>query len=161
MRFKHRYFLCELVLEDPRQRHVITQGTVYHNVKEIVARLHGDFGVAAVSVALSVKYLNAYTGIIFIRSLKNYHKILGSSLPFITSLENRGQRYPCFINTLHIAGTIRSCQRFLIQYNREQLDRLLRNCTNPSEKENIRQSIVSCTLKSVEESEFTEDEEME
>ncbi|CAI9553926.1 unnamed protein product [Staurois parvus] len=104
MRLKSRYFLCELVLEDPRRRQNLSQGTVLHHVKEAVARLHGDFGAAAVSIALSVKYLNAYTGIILLRCRKDYHQFLWSSLPFITSLENRGQRYPCFINTLHVGG---------------------------------------------------------
>ncbi|XP_040206154.1 ribonuclease P/MRP protein subunit POP5 [Rana temporaria] len=156
MRFKSRYFLCELVLEDPRRRQNLSQGTVLYNVKEAVARLHGDFGAAAASIALTVKYLNAYTGIILLRCRKDYHQFLWSSLPFITSLENRGQRYPCLINTLHVAGTIRSCQKFLIQYNRQQLNRLLKNCTTPSEKEAIRKSIASCSLQNVEEPEYEE-----
>ncbi|KAG8597015.1 hypothetical protein GDO81_002143, partial [Engystomops pustulosus] len=79
------------------------------------------------------KYLNAYTGIIFLRCRKAFHQLLGSSLPFITSLENRGQRYSCFFNTLHIGGTIRTCQKFLIQYNRKQLAVLLKNCSDPGE----------------------------
>ncbi|KAM5194014.1 ribonuclease P/MRP protein subunit POP5 [Mantella aurantiaca] len=162
MRFKSRYFLCELVLEDPRRRQNISHGAVLSNVKEAVARLHGDFGAAAVSIALSVKYLNAYTGIILLRCRKDYHQFLWSSLPFISSLDNRGQRYPCFINTLHVAGTIRSCQKFLIKYNRQQLSRLLKNCTNPNERDLIRKSIASCSLQKVEESRFiAEYEEME
>lgn len=48
-----RYFLCELVLEDPRRRQNLSQGTVLYNVKEAVARLHGDFGAAAASIALT------------------------------------------------------------------------------------------------------------
>ncbi|XP_018412902.1 PREDICTED: ribonuclease P/MRP protein subunit POP5 [Nanorana parkeri] len=162
MRFKSRYFLCELVLEDPRRRQNISQGTVLHTIKEAVTRLHGDFGASAVSIALSVRYLNAYTGIILIRCRKDYHQLLWSSLPFITNLENRGQRYPCFINTLHIGGTIRTCQKFLIQYNRQQLNLLLKNCTSSNEREAIRKSIASCSLQNVEEPKFiTEDEEME
>ncbi|CAJ0955364.1 unnamed protein product [Ranitomeya imitator] len=104
MRFKSRYFLCELVLEDPRWRQSITEVAVWYNVKETVARLHGDFGAAACSVGMSVKYLNAYTGIIMLRCRKAFHQLLWSSLPFLTRLENRGQRYPCFINTLHVGG---------------------------------------------------------
>ncbi|XP_075071164.1 ribonuclease P/MRP protein subunit POP5 [Mixophyes fleayi] len=155
MRFKNRYFLCELVLEDPRWRQNISQGTVLYNVRDAVTRLHGDFGAAACSISLSVKYLNAYTGIILLRCRKDFYQILWSALPFITSLENRGQRYPCFINTLHIGGTIRTCQKRLIQYNRKQLVLLLKNCSNPEEKVAIRQSIASCSLHSVEEPEFT------
>ncbi|XP_075710134.1 ribonuclease P/MRP protein subunit POP5 [Rhinoderma darwinii] len=159
MRFKSRYFLCELVLEDPRWKQNISQGTVLYNVKETVARLHGDFGAAACSIGLSVKYLNAYTGIILLRCRKEFHQLLWSSLPFITSLENRGQRYVCFINTLHIGGTIRTCQKFLIQYNRKQLALLLKNTTNPDEKNAIQKSIASCSLQNVQEAEFMADVE--
>ncbi|XP_069817362.1 ribonuclease P/MRP protein subunit POP5 [Dendropsophus ebraccatus] len=160
MRFKHRYLLCELLLEDPRWKQNISQGTVLHNVKEAVARLHGDFGAAACAVGLSVKYLNAYTGIILLRCRKEVHQLLWSSLPFITSLDNRGQRYACIFNTLHVGGTIRTCQKFLIQYNRKQLILLLKNCTNPEEKEAMQKAIASCSLQDVQEPEelFLEEE---
>eukprot|EP00079_Xenopus_tropicalis_P008761 XP_002932150.2 PREDICTED: ribonuclease P/MRP protein subunit POP5 [Xenopus tropicalis] len=154
MRFKCRYLLCELVLEDPRWRQNISQGTVVYNVREAIARTHGDFGAAACAVSLSVKYLNVYTGVLLLRCRKDFYQLLWSSLPFITSLDNRGQRIPCFINTLHVGGTIRTCQKFLIQYNKNQLLQLMKNCTNAAEKEAIRQSLQSCSLKSLEEPEF-------
>lgn len=70
-----------------------------------------------------------------------------SALPFITSLENKGHRYPCFLNTLHVGGTIRTCQKFLIQYNRRQLLILLQNCTDEGEREAIQKSVTkSCLL---------------
>ncbi|MEE6523553.1 hypothetical protein FKM82_022526, partial [Ascaphus truei] len=158
-----RYLLCELVLEDPRLRQNISQGLILHNVKEAVARTHGDFGAAACAISLSVKYLNAYTGTVLLRCRKDFYQLLWSSLPFITSLDNRGQRCPCFINTLHVGGTIRTCQKFLIQYNKKQLLRLLQNCTNHEERKAIQQSIASCSLHTVEEAEFSvgEEEEME
>ncbi|XP_053556503.1 ribonuclease P/MRP protein subunit POP5 [Bombina bombina] len=159
MRFKSRYFLCEVVLEDPRWRHNLSNAMIIHNVREAVARMHGDFGAAACSATLTVKYLNAYTGIILFRCRKDFHKLLWTSLPFITSLDNWGQKCPCFINTLHVAGTIRTCQKFLIQYNKKQLLRLLENCTNNEEKEAIQKSVSSCFLHTVEESEFALDEE--
>ncbi|KAM4706464.1 ribonuclease P/MRP protein subunit POP5 isoform 2-T2 [Discoglossus pictus] len=136
MRFKSRYFLCELVLEDPRWRHNISHGMIVHNVREAVSRIHGDFGAAACSSSLSVKYLNAYTGIILIRCRKAFHQLLWSSLPFITSLDNRGQRCSCFINTLHVG----------------------------EERDTIKKSIASCSLHNVEESEYVlgeEDQEMD
>ncbi|KAM3939552.1 ribonuclease P/MRP protein subunit POP5 [Leptodactylus fuscus] len=160
MRFKYRYFLCELVLQDPRWKQNISHGTVFHNVREAVVRLHGDFGVAACTLGMSVKYLNAYTGIILLRCRKEFQQLVGSSLPFITSLDNRGQRYACFINTLHIGGTIRTCQKFLIQYNRKQLILLLKNCSNPEERDAIQRSIASCSLQEVEEPELSADEDI-
>ena len=52
----------------------------------------------------SVKYLNAHTGIVFLRFPKSCYRLLWSALPFITSIETRGQKIPCFLNCLHVGG---------------------------------------------------------
>ncbi|XP_022266150.1 ribonuclease P/MRP protein subunit POP5 isoform X1 [Canis lupus familiaris] len=96
---------------------------------------------------LYVRYLNAYTGIVLLRCRKEFYQLVCSALPFITYLENKGHRYPCFLNTLHVGGTIRTCQKFLIRYNRRQLLILLQNCTDEGEREAIQKSVTkSCLL---------------
>ncbi|NXA53608.1 POP5 protein, partial [Nothocercus julius] len=92
-----------------------------------------------------VKYLNAYTGTALLRCRKDSHRLLCSALPLVRLLESRGQRFPCALRTLHVGGTIRSCQKFLIQYNRRELLTLLQNCTNEGERA-IQQSVLSCSL---------------
>uniref|UniRef100_A0A8C3GRL4 Ribonuclease P/MRP protein subunit POP5 n=1 Tax=Cairina moschata TaxID=8855 RepID=A0A8C3GRL4_CAIMO len=62
--------------------------------------------------------------------------------------------------SLAFTGTIRSCQKFLIQYNRRQLLTLLQNCTNEDERQRIRQSVLSCSL-TEEQSHSGEEEEEE
>uniref|UniRef100_F7B3D5 POP5 homolog, ribonuclease P/MRP subunit n=1 Tax=Equus caballus TaxID=9796 RepID=F7B3D5_HORSE len=95
----------------------------------------------------AVRYLNAYTGIVLLRCRKEFYQLVWSALPFITYLENKGHRYPCFLNTLHVGGTIRTCQKFLIQYNRRQLLILLQHCTDEGEREAIQKSVTrSCLL---------------
>ncbi|KAL2298554.1 hypothetical protein Nmel_015556, partial [Mimus melanotis] len=94
----------------------------------------------------AVKYLNAYTGTVLLRCRKDSYRLLCSALPFVRSLESRAQRYSCFLNTLHVGGTIRTCQKFLIQYNRTQLLRLLQNCTNAEERQCVQKSLLSCSL---------------
>uniref|UniRef100_A0A8C3FXE6 Ribonuclease P/MRP protein subunit POP5 n=1 Tax=Chrysemys picta bellii TaxID=8478 RepID=A0A8C3FXE6_CHRPI len=130
VRFKHRYLLCEIVSEDPRCRQCIDERAVSAAAKDAVARTHGDYGLACCSISFTVKYLNAYTGIVLLRCRKDFYRLLWSALPFVTYLENRNQRYSCFFNTLHVGGTIRTCQKFLVQYNRKQLLLLLHNCTS-------------------------------
>ncbi|NXJ39942.1 POP5 protein, partial [Ciconia maguari] len=93
-----------------------------------------------------VKYLNAYTGTVLLRCRKDSYRLLCSALPFVRQLESRNLRYPCFLNTLHVGGTIRTCQKFLIQYNRRQLLMLLQNCTNEEERQCIQKSLLSCSL---------------
>lgn len=51
-----------------------------------------------------VKYLNAHTGIVFLRFPRRCYRLLWSALPFITSVETRGQKIPCFLNCLHVGG---------------------------------------------------------
>lgn len=48
-----RYFLCEIISEDPRCRQFIEERIVHSAVKNAVARIHGDFGVACCSIAFS------------------------------------------------------------------------------------------------------------
>lgn len=51
-----------------------------------------------------VKYLNAHTGIVFLRFPKRCYRLLWSALPFITNVDTRGQKIPCFLNCLHVGG---------------------------------------------------------
>ncbi|XP_047618709.1 ribonuclease P/MRP protein subunit POP5 [Phacochoerus africanus] len=147
VRFKHRYLLCEVVSEDPRCRLNLEDRVLGGLVRDTIARVHGTFGAAASSIGFAVRYLNAYTGIVLLRCRKEFYRLVWSALPFITYLENKGHRYPCFFNTLHVGGTIRTCQKFLIQYNRRQLLILLQNCTDEGEREAIQKSVTrSCLL---------------
>ncbi|NXL87760.1 POP5 protein, partial [Alectura lathami] len=93
-----------------------------------------------------VKYLNAYTGTVLLRCRKDFQRLLSSALPLVRHLESRGQRFACALSTLHVGGTIRTCQKFLIQHNRRQLLLLLQNCTTEAERLCVRQSVLSCSL---------------
>lgn len=109
-----------------------------------------------------VRYLNAYTGVVLLRCRKEFYHLVCSALPFITYLENKGHRYPCFLNTLHVGGTIRTCQKFLIHYNRRQLLILLQNCTDEGERQAIQKSVTrSCLLEERSDEEFSESGEEE
>ncbi|XP_062944303.1 ribonuclease P/MRP protein subunit POP5 [Cynocephalus volans] len=146
VRFKHRYLLCELVSDDPRCRLSLEDRVLSGLVRDTIARVHGTFGAAACSIGFAVRYLNAYTGIVLLRCRKEFYQLVWSALPFITYLEIKGHRYPCFFNTLHVGGTIRTCQKFLIQYNRRQLLILLQNCTDEGEREAIQKSVMRSGL---------------
>ncbi|NWU61780.1 POP5 protein, partial [Pterocles burchelli] len=175
-----RYVLCELLSEDPRCRHCIEERAVGLAVREAIGRVHGDYGLACCSVSFTgaggarggglparpgltgapvpaVKYLNAYTGTVLLRCRKAWYRLLCSALPFVRQLESRHQRYPCALRTLHVGGTIRTCQKFLIQYNRRQLLMLLQNCKNEEERRCVQKSLLSCSL--TEEQSHSGDEE--
>ncbi|KAG7241390.1 hypothetical protein INR49_025590 [Caranx melampygus] len=130
VRSKSRYLLCEIYVLDRRRLLLLDDRTISDAVKAAIARTHGDYGVGISSVKFSVKYLNAHTGIVFLRFPKSCYRLLWSALPFITNIETRGQKIPCFLNCLHVGGTIRTCQKFLIRYNTQQLHRMLPKCKN-------------------------------
>ncbi|NXX95624.1 POP5 protein, partial [Centropus bengalensis] len=141
-----RYVLCEVVSDEPRCRQGIEERAVGLAVRDAIARVHGDYGLGCCSISFTVKYLNAYTGVVLLRCRKDACGLLCSALPFVRQLESRNQRYPCVLNTLHVGGTIRTCQKFLIQYNRRQLLLLLQNCTNEEERRCVQKSLLSCSL---------------
>ncbi|XP_021268440.1 ribonuclease P/MRP protein subunit POP5 isoform X2 [Numida meleagris] len=58
-------------------------------------------------------------------------------------------------------GTIRTCQKFLIRYNRRQLLLLLQKCTNEEERRSVRQSVLSCSLEEEQAQSGEEEEEDE
>ncbi|XP_068422526.1 ribonuclease P/MRP protein subunit POP5 [Clinocottus analis] len=165
VRVKSRYLLCEVNVEDRSHLLLLDDRAVAVAVKATVARTHGDYGAALCSIGFSVKYLNAHTGIVFLRFPKRCYRILWSALPFITCIETRGQKVPCFLNCLHVGGTIRTCQKFLIRYNTQQLHRMLPKCKNEEEKRQVQKSILNCTItrgnrdESEDDSESEEDEE--
>uniref|UniRef100_A0A673YJQ6 Ribonuclease P/MRP protein subunit POP5 n=1 Tax=Salmo trutta TaxID=8032 RepID=A0A673YJQ6_SALTR len=145
--FLRRYLLCEVCVSDRSNLLLLDDRAIYTATKAAVARAHGDYGAALSSLGFSVKYLNAHTGIVFLRCRKSHYRLIWSALPFITSLENRGQRVPCFLNCLHVGGTIRTCQKYLVRYNTQQLHRMLPLCQSEAERSEIRKSLLSCTLK--------------
>ncbi|XP_005733604.1 ribonuclease P/MRP protein subunit POP5 [Pundamilia nyererei] len=160
VRLKSRYLLCEVNVSDRSQLLLLDDRAIMVAVKAAVARTHGDYGAAMCSIRFCVKYLNAHTGIVFLRFPKSCYKLLWSALPFITSIETRGQKIPCFLNCLHVGGTIRTCQKFLIRYNTQQLHRMLPKCKSEEEKQQVRKAILSCSLTESKEA-FEEDSESE
>ncbi|KAL4660368.1 ribonuclease P/MRP protein subunit POP5 [Arapaima gigas] len=161
VRFKSRYLLCEVCVSNHSDLRLLDDQSVFSAVRTAVSRAHGDYGAALTNVSFSVKYLNAHTGVVFLRCRKSHYRILWSALSFINSLKNRGQCVPCFFNCLYVGGTIRTCQKFLIRYNTRQLHRMLPQCRSEEERLEVRRAVLSCSINSFgnEEEEDDEDEE--
>jgi len=138
VRMKNRYLLCELVKEDGTPcSHRCTDHKVYVTIRDALQKAHGDLGMAVVKKSLNVKYMNSQTGIIMVRVSRGAQHYLQTTLPFIKSIEDTTVSF----KSLHMAGTIRSCQKFLIKYHRQQLMILLKSCTDPHVRRNITQSL--------------------
>ncbi|XP_048860419.1 ribonuclease P/MRP protein subunit POP5 [Brienomyrus brachyistius] len=158
VRLKARYLLCEIGVPEPASLQLLDERAVYTAVKAAVCRAHGDYGAALSSISFAVKYVNAHTGVVFLRCRKKYYRLIWSALAFITSLDSRGKKIPCFFNCLHVGGTIRTCQKFLIRYNTEQLHRMLPRCRNEAERLEVQRAVQSCSLKCSRREEEEEDQ---
>ncbi|XP_055023570.2 ribonuclease P/MRP protein subunit POP5 [Misgurnus anguillicaudatus] len=158
VRFKSRYLLCEVCVSNRNSLQLLEERVIHQTLRAAVNRAHGDYGSALFNIGVSVKYLNAHTGVVLIRCRKGHYRLLWSVLPLITYLENRGQKVHCFLNCLHVGGTIRTCQKFLAQYNRQQLHRMLPDCKTDAEKQEVRRAILSCSLTNVKGKEADEEE---
>ena len=105
--------------------------------------IHGTIGGAKAMQNFKVKYINVYTGIGYMSSLHAYHKTVLSSLNFITSV---GQVSATF-QTLHVSGTIKSCQKYLLKFHKRSFEKLCKDFSGLSdERKEIINNSIKCEL---------------
>ena len=126
VRLKTRYVLVKINFVDKKQYHPINVTEIIEAINTAVHDIHGDGGLSQVHVGLNVKYLNVKTKLAIIRVRRNHYQLLATSLPFISSIncersKTSAASINCFFQTLHVAGTIRTLQKFIIKYNNLQL----------------------------------------
>ncbi|KAK2840621.1 hypothetical protein Q7C36_012200 [Tachysurus vachellii] len=146
VRIKARYLLCEVCVSDSSSLRLLEEKAIYQAVKAAVIKAHGEFGAALYSIGTTVTYVNAYTGVVILRFRKSHFRLMWSALPFISSIWSHGQKVQCFFNCVHVGGTIRTCQKFLVRYGRQQLCRMLPHCKTEAEKQEVRRAVMSCSL---------------
>ncbi|KAL6456355.1 hypothetical protein MHYP_G00348980 [Metynnis hypsauchen] len=145
VRLKARYLLCEVCVSERSKLQLLEEKAIYQAVKAAVVRAHGQYGTALFSIGSAVTYLNAYTGVVLLRFRKAYYQLLWSALPFISFIWTQGQKVPCFFNCIYVGGTIKTCQKFLVRYGRQQLCRMLPHCKTQAEKQEVRKAVLSCS----------------
>nr|ADO28109.1 ribonuclease p/mrp protein subunit pop5 [Ictalurus furcatus] len=146
VQLKARYLLCEGCVSDSSSLQLLEERGIYQAVRAAVVKAHGEYGAARFSIGSSVAYVNAYTGVVVLRFRKVHYQLLWSALPFISSIWSQGKKVQCFFNCIHVGGTIRTCQKFLVRYGRQQLCRMLPHCKTEAEKQEVRRAVLSCSL---------------
>merc|ERR1712242_5119 len=143
VRVKRRHILFRLAsssqaLPSPKSLD-LTNHDIYNSIKKICYQIHGTIGGAKCMQGFKVKYVNVYTGIGYMSSLHQYHKKLLSALNFVTSVGNVSTTF----HTLHISGTIKSCQKYLIKYHRSAFEKMCNDFSGLSteQKQAIENSI--------------------
>eukprot|EP00053_Salpingoeca_punica_P002095 m.36179 g.36179 ORF g.36179 m.36179 type:complete len:158 (+) comp11385_c0_seq1:140-613(+) len=140
VRFKNRYLLVEVRFEDLGPL-TLNERQFSQTIKDAVASAHGDFGIGSLKASLAVKYFNAITGIAIIRCNRDYFQMLWSAVALVNAIQKR----TCLIQTLHVGGTIRSCQKMLVQHNYKQLLTALSRCTTHSERQAVQAMLATTT----------------
>lgn len=108
-------------------------------VNEMVQRLYGDFGVAAIRAGLSTKYVNEHTKVAVIRVRRGPHKFVASCLPCIKTIDKRS----VIVNTLYMGASIRQCFLFLRSYQQRQFDIYCKALVTDEEKIALKQAILT------------------
>ncbi|XP_017538213.1 ribonuclease P/MRP protein subunit POP5 [Pygocentrus nattereri] len=145
VRLKARYLLCEVCVSQRSKLQLLEEKAIFQAVKSAVAKAHGEYGAALFSIGSKVTYLNAYTGVVMLRFRKAFYQLLWSALPFINSIGPQGRKVPCFFNCIYVGGTIKTCQKFLVRYDRQQLYRMLPHCKTGAEKQEVRRAVQTCS----------------
>ncbi|XP_071161338.1 ribonuclease P/MRP protein subunit POP5-like [Mytilus edulis] len=128
VRFKNRYLVCEVVTDGRKPE--FSQMDFLRCLKDTVSKYHGDYGTGSIMTSLFVKYFNPDTGIIIIRVKRGCHLMIQSTLTFMTKVKD----CEVMLHTVHIGGTLKSCQKFLIRYHQKQLATSLKQCKTKEEK---------------------------
>jgi len=121
VRFKNRYVMGRIrwqleqentILLDSSRR-IGVSGVSGKDIKDAVVgkilEQFGLYGFATVKNSLQVKYWNESTNICIFRVARDYITTLTSSLLLMKEIRQTS----CSWETLHVAGTIRSCQKDL------------------------------------------------
>eukprot|EP00037_Helgoeca_nana_P012191 m.110369 g.110369 ORF g.110369 m.110369 type:complete len:149 (+) comp21302_c0_seq30:161-607(+) len=133
VRLKHRYLLTEVLFSDDKVDPSTKWGELLRAVKEGVQLAHGDFGTSCVSSSIQIKYFNPYTRIMLIRVSRDHYEMVWSALTFLTQFNQR----ECIFRVIHLAGTIRSCQKHLLRFQQKALKTMVAEAANPVERQKV------------------------
>ncbi|XP_057372172.1 ribonuclease P/MRP protein subunit POP5-like [Daphnia carinata] len=136
VRFKNRYFTTEITpLDDGHTAQPLNLKT-YDILKSVLAateQIHGEFGAAAIKNGLEVKYSNESTQIAIIRCRHGPHRLLASSLPFLSSIGKRKVQ----LQSMYTGATLVKCYKFLKKFHQEKINEALKTCRTEQEKKKV------------------------
>lgn len=102
----------------------VEEKDIYEGLKAAVGYLHGEYGMGVLKFNLAVKFFNPYTRVFVLRSRRGAHAFTLSALPFVRKIKEDAAT----LRVLKIAGTIRSCLKFLRNYDCKVMLSVLRRC---------------------------------
>ena len=116
VRFKKRYFVVQFdrekdilnskprAFQDSRPLD-ISDIVLANSIKDIVQFIHGDFGRASVTTGLKTIYCNKETRLAIIQCRHGPHRLVGSSLPFLTKINEE----KVVARLIYTGATVKNC----------------------------------------------------
>nr|SVE76108.1 EOG090X0GYO [Daphnia hispanica] len=136
VRFKNRYFTTEIVpLDTGHTAQPLNLKTyeILRSVLDVTEQIHGEFGAAAIKNGLEVKYCNGSTQIAVIRCRHGPHRLLASSLPFLSNIGKRKVQ----LQSMYTGATMVKCFKFLKKFHQEKINEALKTCKTEKEKNKV------------------------
>ena len=97
------------------------------------------FWATCLKIGLRTIYCNAHTHVAIIKCRHGPHRLVGSSLPFLTSL-NKEKVVP---KLLYTGATIKHCFKRIEIYQRKQVEIAIKELKNESEKKEINDRLMA------------------
>lgn len=124
---------------------MVLQGISSVNVAAYIRQsLEANFGIYATALqvqSFSVKYCNARTGTVLVRSSRDRFQEVWASITFLTGLPpdipNANRHLKCTWKVVHTSGTIRSAQKFAIKRSASRIQKALQSCKDERQKSQL------------------------
>nr|SVE76734.1 EOG090X0GYO [Daphnia longispina] len=134
VRYKNRYFTAEIIpLDSTTQPLNLKTYDIVTSILNVTEQIHGEFGAAAIKNGLEVKYCNQSTQIAVIRCRHGPHRLLASSLPFLSTISKRKVQ----LQSIYTGATMVKCFKFLKKFHQEKINEALKTCKTEQEKKNV------------------------
>uniref|UniRef100_A0A0D6R3E5 Ribonuclease P/MRP protein subunit POP5 n=1 Tax=Araucaria cunninghamii TaxID=56994 RepID=A0A0D6R3E5_ARACU len=115
--YKHRYLVLEIYLNPDREDKddgAFSDVAITIAIKQSLEANFGEHGLAASLIRLKVQYFNPVTKLCIVRCLRREYQKIWCAITLITSIGN----CPAFFNLLDLNGSIRSCKKYALKYDK-------------------------------------------
>ncbi|CAI4228961.1 unnamed protein product [Auanema sp. JU1783] len=140
VKHKAHYFLIEIIHNDDDKKEHKTFG-ILGALTKAIHEIHGEVGLAAVRYSLIVKVTDNNVFCVKVESSNQHY--LSTVLPFVTSITST----PLVLRTLFVGRSIRTCEKFLVKFRRNELYGLYSQAESGVEKKHILSALAAVTGK--------------
>lgn len=147
VRTKRRYLVLRVQYDKQTMTHLnsTTEERIHSAIRRTIQDLYGDTGFGSYAMNLEIKYWNPYTSICFLRCPRDFHKQVRTAVTFTRFINEN----LCAIHCMFLAATLKSAEKFLLNYNTEKMNILLKKCKRPGEKRAILEKMQELEIENI------------